>query len=252
MSDFGKILASVTVPTGGYTLTWDADIVTVPAGTYPTALHLGEALRAAVSTGGYASTASFTPTGIFSISIAAMTSVVWAETSAGLITALGFDGDESVVSNAVTASNPHPDGWYPGTISFGAANGVGIAADTDWIPVDVADGVVAGNGQQSLIGPSRSIWERSLTFQYITRAEMQHRTRGPIALASSRWRYRELYWYPDRDDGDCGDYGTQGDPEDVATADYWLVTVASEPQFPSHAQRPDLFTPIVRFNGEPD
>ncbi len=251
MSVFGKILASITVPSGGWTFQWDADDVTVAAGSYATPLHLGEALRVAVSTAGYGATASFTSAGIYSLTISDMSSDDWANTTNALSLALGFDETEAVVGTTLTGTNPHPDGWYPGTISFGATGGVGLTGDSDFQPVNVGEGVVSGAGQQAHVGPSRPPWERTLSFGYIERAEMQHRTRGPIAL-KSRWRYRDLVWYPDRDDGDCGDYGTQGDPDDDATADYWLLTVVGEPQLTPHTQRPDLFNVQVRVNGEPD
>lgn len=261
MSAFGKLLAPIVVPVGGWDFVFvdggGPTTVTVPAATYGSALILGRALRSAIrAEGGHAAdTVEFSETGYCTMDLNGVVSITWASCDADLLTALGFAGSEAVLNDIVTGSLQHDMGWYPGVISLGTDRGVGLISDTEWQPENVAEGVVAGSGRTARVGPARPPYRRTLVFGKVSRAEMKHQSQGPICL-KARWLYSDLYWYPDRADGTVADYGTQGDPghpsyDTDEDCDYYLVTVVGDPQLTQDTEHPDLWTVQVTLNAEP-
>jgi len=257
MSSFGKLLAPFVVPAGGWDFTFKQGetnrTVTIPAGTYATILELLDELEEQLDTS-YTPTVTCSSVGIVRIAITEMTAMNWALTSSGFAQ-LGFTGTEAVVSNSITSDEPHDRGWYPGTITHGAAGGVGYTGDEDWQAEHVTDGVVSGAGQLCNIGPARPPYRRTLTFGAILREEMRHKTRGPVRLRDT-WGLVELRWYPDRDVGSVARPGSQGDPGDPHydtddSCDYWTVRVDGETRLTPAGSFPDYFTVSVTFNAEP-
>lgn len=253
MSAFGKIFAPITVGTGGWTFGFMESAahrtVTIPAATYDTILELLTALDDALDVS-YTPTITISAVGIISIQIAEMTADDWAATD-GEFEQLGFALTETISGTTLTATYQHWWGWYPGVLTFGASGGVGLEADTEWMPVEVSDGIVSGAGELAIIAPTRPPYERQLAFGAISRAEMRDRNRGPICLRD-RWRTKVLRWYPDRDITP----GTQGDPgspyyDTDADCSYYEVTVRGEPTIERHAGHPDWFNVRVRLNAEP-
>ena len=261
MSSFGKILAEITVPTGGWTLSFNhlgVKTATIPAGTYTSVLTLIAALASAIDTAiAGTSTCTVSGAGIVSISTPSLSLIYWSACTAGLRTFLGIVGtlNESAVDNAVTHTHTH--GWYPGVITYGTSDGVGLAADTGWMADDVASRTIAGSGSARIISPARLSYTRVLTFDGLHRDEaLADRERGAMAV-SDRWISSKLTWYPDRDLGTVASTGTQGDPghpyyDDDADCDYWVVTTKRTPKVSgSGSQNPDYMRVDVEINGEP-
>jgi hypothetical protein len=261
MSAWGKFLAPITVPTGG----WDfkitgEDVAVIPAATYATVLHLCAALDTVLE-GIDDSTVTVSSVGIVTIMNDSMTGVDWGDCSDALLLVLGFDETESVLNSVVTANNPHTYGWYPGIISYGSTRGEGVADDSTWEPQDASVSSKAGDGTQTIIGPERLEYRRTLRFATIHKDEYNHPSRGAKRLMDL-WRYSELFWYPDREDGVVGTYGTQGDPGpttyhdddtlDTAGSYYWLVTQNRTPRLQRNATHPDWFSIDLILNAEPD
>lgn len=255
-SPFGKFLAPIVVPTGGWAWVCDAGTATIPAGTYATPLHLAETLEDQIISEIDTGTVVVSSVGITTITITGMTSVTWASCADALLTALGFDETEPVAATVVVSTSAHTHGWYPGTITEGVTGGIGISSDNSWEPEDLVEGNRSGAGQQAIVGPDRDVWSRTLMFGVIKRPEKVHPTRGPLCFGRvDKWRTKNIWWYPDRDDGVAGTYGTQGDPADDDTdsdCDYYIVTVLGTPRFTPHASHPDFFTFQLRLNAEPD
>lgn len=252
-SAWGKFLAQVTVPTGGWTLDWTAaagvTIATVPAGTYATVLHLCEALEdALVALGGahVTDTVTVSASGIVTITIDGITGVVWATTDDDLETALGLAGTEAPVGDVLTGTLIHAHAWYPGILSYGATRGEGITADDNPQPADDMIRQYSGSGVAQLVAPARRHYLRPLRFGLIRKAEAWHKQKGPVCLMD-RWATLPLYWYPDRDIGEVGSYGTQIDPgapyyEGDDDGDYHVVTVAEKPRIERNPSHPDWYS----------
>lgn len=261
MSSWGKWLAPITVPTGGWAFEWgdtsDASItVTVPAGTYATILELAEALETEMDSES-TSDILVSSTGYVSIACMTMTSI-GNSCSADLLSTLGYAGTETVANPGaaganVTATSAHRYGWYPGTMTFGVARGDGVVSDTSWRPVDEVGRIVSGSGQMRAIAPARRRYEREVRYGAIRRTEYEDRYCG-VALLEDYAATLEMRWYPDRDDGTVDDAGTQGDPADSrldSSCDYWLVTLTSPPAIEWSSQHPDYASVALAVNGEP-
>ena len=259
MSVWGKFLPSVTVPTGGYT--WAASdaggrfSTTLAAGAHNTMLHMAGALSTGLNAdGGSAFLVTINGVGGLTVSSSSAWTTVWGNTTAAFYADLGFDGDEEVASNLLTATDPHDYGYYPGTITYGATQGSGLSDDSGWVPEETEETAKSGSGQARTIRPDRDIHRRVLQIDTIKRVEREHPKRG-VAMLERYARDKKVYWYPDRADGTTGVYGTQGDPEDDprdSSADYWLCTFNDRPNVQRGQSHPDHFIASFDFNGEPD
>lgn len=259
MSAWGKFLAKITL-SGSMSLEFDdasgTHIAKVNTLEHTTVLHLAKALQDgidAVITG--SSTVTVSSTGQVTIEIPGIVSVDWAASSSELYEILGFAGTETPSSDVLTATNRHTYGWYPGVITYGATRGEGLAEDSGWWPEDMVARQVAGSGAARLIAPSRMAYRRRLAFGVLHRDEvLDDRDRGVICLAD-RWATLPIAWYPDRDDGTVGSYGTQGDPgayDSDDDCDWYSVTIAAPPRVDAGSvSHPDYFRVTLELNGEP-
>jgi len=262
MSAWGKFLAPITVPTGGWVFGFNeaapggAATATVDAGTYATMLHLVFNLQTKLKVVNAAYAASVSSVGLVVVTLEAGATADWATTDDDLETVLGFDGSEAVSGSTLTATNKHQYGWYPGTISYGVANGAGVVADSGWVVEDQTIRTYAGDGSARLIAPARRLYTRSLRYGPIKRAEaLESRHRGPSALMDV-WATGSVWWYFDRDDGVVGTYGTQVDPGRTAYAidsdgEYSIVTMSARPDFMENSSNADFFDVRLRLNAEP-
>jgi len=262
-SAFCKILAPITVPTGG----WDLVVVdaggtetaTVPAGDYLSMYHLGAELEDQLQAiGGHGSDAvAISSVGQCTITSTATTSYTWASTSSDLYEALGFAGSETVSANVVTATNKVTHAWFPGTITHGTSGGAGVISDTGWIAENSSRAQISGSRKTREIGPSDPPYMRDIRIGLINSTEHRDRDRGPKILLD-RYRYNRLLWVPDRDDVTVASTGTQGDPgstsyndDDTTSVDYWLVRLMRDPDIRRDQMRPDYAQIGLRFNAEP-
>jgi hypothetical protein len=268
-SPWGKFLAPIVVPTGGWNFVYvdstGTQTATVAAGTYANILTLCDELhdKIEVESGADTCVIAVTSVGIVSILITEdFDSITWASTNDDLEAALGLDGTETVSSNTITANNRHTYGWYPGVISFANGNtdtthGGGITRDSGWKPDDVTKAIISGSGKARIIGPARFPMTRTLSFGPLHRDEVfEDRSRGVVCLMD-KWRTDELYWYPDRTVGTVGSSDDQGDPGDPdydvdADCDYWLVTQNRASRITPAGGNPDWFNVQLVLNGEPD
>ena len=262
MSAWGKFLAPVTVPAGGWVFGWNeaapggAETVTVAAGSYATILHLVKDLSDELTAFDATYGATVSSVGVVTITLESGATTDWASTDDDLEVALGFAGSESVSGTTLTASKKHRYGWYPGTISFGVTNGAGVTGDSGWIVEDQTIRSFAGSGSARLVAPARRLYTRSLRYGPIKRLEaLESRERGPAAFMD-KWATDDIWWYFDRDDGVVGTYGTQVDPGatsyDVdSDGNYSIVTMSRQPDFTETGSNPDWFDVRLRLNAEP-
>lgn len=269
-STYGKFLAPVTVPTGGWDFVWAAFggpyTATIPAGDYATMLHVADALETAMKAEVALSNVAIGSTGITSISSNTMSSVTFASCDDDLLLWFGFDETETVVgaggvSATITTTLPHRDGWYPGVISYGAPSypvtrGEGIDSDLGWYTTDKAGEQVAGSGSMRQIVPARRIYRREINFPLISRSEALDRFKGPAAWRD-RWVGSDVWWYPDRTDGLVGSYGTQIDPgppdyEGDTDNDYYKVKIVGAPKFTQNSKSTEYMSVRLTLHGEPD
>jgi hypothetical protein len=262
VSAWGKILAPVVVPAGGWLWSWatglDAtNLATIPAGTYGTILSLAEALETELDKLA-GSTVEISSTGIASVKSNYLTAVHWASCADALLSTLGYSEDETITlpdttSATITATSRHRYGWYPGVLSHGAARGEGLAGDSAWQVADEVGRIVSGAGRMRALAPSRRRYTRTLRWAAIRRSEYEDQYRGP-SLLEEHGATRSLRWYPDRADGVCDNQGTQGDPASSrsdAAGYYWLVTLTEPPAVEWSSQYPDLCSVQLVLNGEP-
>lgn len=247
MSQWGKFLAAVVVPTGGWDFVWSdgsARTLTVPAGTYTSVLDVLDEMHTQHS----AVTGTCSSTGQVVLAVSGINSMTWASTSNGLSTLLGFAETENPAAGVVTATSRHTHGWYPGTLSYGYTKGEGIASDTLWTPTESPAVVVAGDGTTTVVGASRPVYRRSITFDLVKKTEINDRTRGLMALAVAH-RTVNVAWYENRDTGTVAAQGTKGDPHTAASADYWSIKVTAEWQ--NQGTHPDWYIVTLDLIGQP-
>ena len=236
-SPWGKFLAEIVVPAGGWDWSWTdpaAQLVTIPAGRYDSILDLCSELSAQIVAAGRVPTITVSSVGQVRIYIingmVQMTGIVWAACSDDLSDAMGYDETEAVVAGAVVATERHRWGWYPGVIGRGDADGEGLASDSGWQVSDSVGSVVAGSGRARLIAPARRLYRRVVRFGSIRRTEALDRLRGPVCL-QDLWSTGTLDWYVDRDYGTVAFLESQRDPgyphwdSDIAYA-RWKVTIS--------------------------
>ena len=259
MSSFSKLLLPITVPSGGWAFSWNEGasnyIKTLTAGTYETILDLANDLRTLMLTIPTATTTlSVDPdTAKFSITRASLTSIEWASCDSDLLDLLGFDQTETPSGNVVTANDQHLWGWYPGLITHGDNDGSGPSADSYWIAEDNTSRQYSGSGKARIISSARKIYKRSLTFTPLNKSEViLSRGKGPKDF-EDRWISKKIYFYPDRDNGEVGDLGTQLDPgayEVDTDGDYYIVTLAKNPVINSTGSHPDWFSVRIEMTVE--
>jgi hypothetical protein len=247
MSQWGKFLAAVVVPTGGWDFSWSDGTnrtLTVPAGTYTTVLDLLDEMHTQHS----AVVGTCSSTGQVVLTVSSINSMRWSYTTDALSSCLGFAETESPSAGAVTATNRHTHGWYPGTISFGYTKGEGLAADSEWQPDEAPAVAVAGSGTATVVAGSRPIYRRTLLFDLIKQTELVHRTRGVMAMAVAH-RTVDVCWFQNRDIGTVAAQGTKGDPHSSSSADYWSckTTIQWEP----NGTNPDYYSVQVDLIGQP-
>lgn len=260
MSDFEKFLVrDIVVPTGGWDFSWDEDTVTISAGTYDDILALGLELESVIEDELYTASVSFSQVGICSINIATMSSADWGGTDDALSAILGFDESETVSANTLTSSSPHAYGWYPGAITYSnnVSRGAGRTGGNIWTPVDNAITQFSGAGAGRIVDIAQKIRRRTISYDLVSRDEVEHLTRGIAALWSTH-RTKRLAWYLDREDGDTDDYGTQADPDShtdasirAGTVDWWLVTMVSQPMVTEDPRNPSMYKVQFTINAEP-
>lgn len=261
-SAYGKFLAQVTVPTGGWDLAFStstAESATVTAGTYGSVLSVGKELQDQLrALGGdhtsdtvVISTTQGSTLGKTTLTIAGVLSMTWASCDDGLTTLFGFDETESLSSSTVTSTNAHTHGWYPGHVSYNT--GEGIQYDSGWVADEVGVESIAGNGEMQSVGPDRLPYTRTLRFGALHRDEVvDERDRG-CACFFDRWRRVPIRWYMDREDGSVGSYGTQGDPgayHNDDDCDFYIIKVKGQPRR-TVLTHPDWFSFELTMHGQP-
>ena len=257
MSVWGKWLCQITVPTGGWAFAYDdgdGQISTIPAGDYASILELCAELEDQMNDDSSDFTVAVSATGLVTVTRGSGWTITWGSTADDLSDLLGFEEDESVSSDVLTATNRHKYGWYPGTISHGVTRGDGVAADSAWRAADEVGRVMAGSGAVAAIKPPRRRYERSVRYGAIRRSEWNDKDRGP-ALLEEAAATAPVCWYPDRDKGTVASTGTQGDPADDradSSCDYWLCDVADDPDIQWNNQHPDIGSVAVRVTGRAD
>lgn len=265
-SPFGKFLAPVVVPTGGWDLVvvdaGGSSTVTVPAGAYATVYGLGLELQDQIRDlgGGHANAiVLISAMGQCTIDDAATTAYTWASSDDDLCEALGFDGTESVSSSSVSATNTVTHAWYPGVLTRGSSDGAGVISDTGWIAENPSRSSVSGSGKTREIGPTRPPYMRDLRIGLVGSDEHRDRVRGPKILLD-RFRYSRIVWVPDRDDYSLLmsiQNATQGDPgspyfeDDDDGKNCWIVTLSRDPDIRRDQMRPDYAQIGLRLNAEP-
>lgn len=267
-SAYGKILAPVIVPAGGWNLVINdsggATTVTVPAGTYATVYDLGLELQGQIQaeTGPptHASDlVAITAIGQCTITSTETTSYTWGSSDSDLYEALGFAGTESVSSDVVTATSRVDHGWWPGVITRGTGSGAGVISDTGWVAENPSKSAISGSGKTREIGPTRPPYSRDLRIGLVNSTEHRDRARGP-KIFLDRYRYSRLVWVPDRDDyylATSLQSATQGDPgapyyqDDDDAVHWWQVTLSRDPDIRRDQMRPDYAQIGLRLNAEP-
>lgn len=239
MSTWGKYLAEIVVPTGGwafgYTYT-GAHTETIPAGTYASILELCSTLEALLAATHPALTWVISVSEVGFVTIECDDAWVWtaATTNNDLEDVLGLDGTEVVagLANTLAANLQHSHCWYPGTITYSylTTRGVGPSSGVMWVAEDVAVRTWTGRGAQRTVVPSRAPTRRTLSYDLIRHEEARDHRCGIAGMRerylASRWR-----WYPDRADGVVGAPGseinpwTEYDPDD----EYYTVSLAMAP-----------------------
>jgi len=149
MSGFPKILWNSDVAVG---LTWAwndgvARSVALIDGTHATILELCDHLEWCINTIDPAATVTVSSVGIVTVTIPSIVALNWGGTSNALSTVLGFTEAEALSGTAVTSTNQHLNGYYPGCISYGwnAGRGAGFTRGILWEPDYHEVRTVAGN-----------------------------------------------------------------------------------------------------------
>lgn len=256
-SPWGKFLAPITVPAGDWSFGFTkggAQVATIAAGVYATILELAAELETQLQVIDATFAVAVSSIGRVTISCNNAWAESWATTDDDLSDVLGFDETEAVAALALVATSRHTHGWYPGVISRGEADGEGLAADTGWRPADQLGVTYAGSGAARRISPARRAYRRQVRFGCLRRSEVFNRSRG-VAPLGDRWATSSIRWYPDRDDGTVAVPGTQMDPgyptySDGTDGEWWLVTVASEPELTALAH-PDWQAVELDISAEP-
>ena len=239
MSNWGKYLAEIVVPTGGWVFGYNrggAATVTITAGTKPSILELCDELNDLLT--------AAHPADVWAVTVSEVGFVVidcddgWSWTAAttndDLEDVLGLDGTEAVlgVDDTLHANLQHSHCWYPGTITYDylTTRGVGPSTGCAWFAEDVAVRTWAGTGSQRTVVPSRCPVRRSLAYDLISLDEARDHRCGPAGM---RERYQALRWrwYPDRADGTVAAPGGEINPwtEYDADDEYYTVSLASAP-----------------------
>ena len=215
-----KLLASITVPTGGWDFVGDdgsAFTATIPAGEYDSILELLGELEGEINAeaGTLTFTAAVSSLGIVTITATNAWTVTWATTNEDLVAMLGFAGDETVSTATLTATYRHHAAWYSPVLHYHAGTPRSMARRL----------TPTGDGAATVYGASEWHKRRVLRFQPLLESQLDpdhaevadDGASGTVDWSDVTfldfWKYvnaRKFRVYEDGADGTVADAGDDG------------------------------------------